>query len=167
VQVEGTARDRVGGGPEARARRVIDTNLYMVLSTADASGLPWVSPVYFTPHEYVDLYWLSSPDALHSRNIRQRPDVSIVVFDSQVAIGAAEAVYLRARASEVPHDELDRCAALFRSRVPEVQSFGPEQMRAPEPLRLFRATVIEHSMLIRGGDPAYDRAIDFRLPLSL
>ena len=31
----------------ATVRAIIDANRYMTLSTADASGLPWVSPVWF------------------------------------------------------------------------------------------------------------------------
>jgi nitroimidazol reductase NimA-like FMN-containing flavoprotein (pyridoxamine 5'-phosphate oxidase superfamily) len=154
-------------GLKAAARNVIDSNKYLVLSTADAHGRPWVTPVYFTPHRYTDFYWVSAPEALHSRNITQRPEVSIVVFDSQVPIGAAEAVYMSARAVQVPDDDLDRCADIFRSRLPEVRDFGPEQMRPPEPLRLYRATVTEHSILIRGGDPQYGRGVDSRLALSL
>ncbi|MGH2983761.1 MAG: pyridoxamine 5'-phosphate oxidase family protein [Solirubrobacterales bacterium] len=32
---------------DAVARAIIDSNLYMTLGTADQSGRPWVSPVYF------------------------------------------------------------------------------------------------------------------------
>lgn len=154
-------------GLEAAARNVIDTNKYMVLGTADARGRPWVSPVYFTPAGYTDFYWVSAPEALHSRNIGQRPEVSIVVFDSQVPIGGAEAVYLSARAAQVPDSDIDRCAEIFRSRLPEVRDFGPAQLRPPEPLRLYRATVTEHSILIRGGDPEHGRGVDSRLTLRL
>src|SRR6188768_3757512 len=94
----------------ARARAVIDANKYMTLGTADQDGQPWVTPVYFTPDRYTDFYWISRPDAKHSRNLKQRADLSIVIFNSQVPIGGAEAVYVRARAAFVPDDELERSA---------------------------------------------------------
>jgi nitroimidazol reductase NimA-like FMN-containing flavoprotein (pyridoxamine 5'-phosphate oxidase superfamily) len=47
----------------AIARDVITANLYLVLGTADASGTPWVSPVYYTPDGYSTFYWVSSPHA--------------------------------------------------------------------------------------------------------
>ena len=68
-------------------RAIIDANLYMVLGTADETGAPWVSPVYFAPDGYRDFLWVSSPGARHSMNIAVRPGVSIVVFDSSVPIG--------------------------------------------------------------------------------
>src|SRR5829696_1513649 len=92
---------------DAMARRVIDGNLYMTLATLDPDGSPRLSPVYFTPARYTDLYWVSSPDAHHSRNLLERPHVQIVIYDSSVAVGHAEASYLAARARMIPGEELD------------------------------------------------------------
>lgn len=89
-----------------------------------------------------------------------------MIFDSQVPIGGAEAVYLTARAEQIPDADVDRCADVFRSRLPEIRDFGPEQMRPPEPLRLYRATVTEHSILIRSDDPEHGRGIDSRTTLT-
>ena len=63
----------------AVARGIIDGNRYMVLGTSDAEGRPWVSPVYFAQSGYTELYWVSSPEANHSRNLAGRPELSIVV----------------------------------------------------------------------------------------
>ena len=82
----------------ATAREIIDGSLYMVLGTADEAGSPWVSPVYFAVSDYTDFYWVSLPDAQHSRNLAARPEVSIVVFDSGVPIGTGQGVYMAARA---------------------------------------------------------------------
>lgn len=65
-----------------------------------------MSPVYYTPDGYIDSYWVSSPEAQHPRKLSRRPDVSIVVFDSQAPIGTAEAVYMSAHAEEVPQKDL-------------------------------------------------------------
>ena len=51
------------------AREIIERSLYMVLGTADEAGSPWVSPVYFAVSDYTDFYWVSLPDARHSRNL--------------------------------------------------------------------------------------------------
>jgi len=69
------------------ARRVIDANLYMTIATLQRDGSPWLSPVYFTPARYHDFYWVSVPGANHSRNVLERPEVQIVIFDSSVAVG--------------------------------------------------------------------------------
>ena len=101
---------------DQRAAAVIEANKYLTLGTVDADGLPWVTPVYFTPDGHADFYWASSPEALHSKNIATTPDVSIAIFDSSVRIGGASAVYFRARASLVPDEELEACATLYTSR---------------------------------------------------
>lgn len=88
------------------ARRVLDGNRYMVLGTVEDDGRPRLSPVYFTPARYRDLYWVSSPDARHSHNVRARPEVQVVVFDSSSLPGQSEAVYVSAVAREVPEEEL-------------------------------------------------------------
>lgn len=151
----------------ATARSVIDANKYMVLGTADADGTPWTTPVYFTPQDYAAFYWVSSPEARHSRNIETRSTVSIVVFDSQVPIGGAQAVYLSAVAVRVPEAEVDAGAEVYRSRQPEVSAFGPEQMRGSAPFRLYRATVTQASVLLPGRHPDNPRGADDRVVVDL
>ena len=70
----------------AIARGIVDGNLYLVLGTADEAGQPWVTPVYYASADYRDFYWVSAPDTQHSRNLAVRPQLSIVIFDSQAAI---------------------------------------------------------------------------------
>ena len=86
---------------DAVARAVFAGNRYMTLGTADGHGQPWVSPVWFAREGYDALFWVSSPQARHSRNLAARPQVSIVVFDSQVPVGSAAAVYMQAVAVEL------------------------------------------------------------------
>jgi hypothetical protein len=68
------------------------------LAAADTAGRPWSSPVYFAHIGLTEFFWVSSPDATHSRNIAVRPEVGIVVFDSQAAIGTGQGVYMSAAA---------------------------------------------------------------------
>ena len=74
------------------ARAIIDGNQYMVLGDADEGGRPWVSPVYYAPSGYSELYWVSSPEAQHSRNLAARRELSIVVFDSRAPVGGVGAL---------------------------------------------------------------------------
>jgi hypothetical protein len=69
-------------------RDIIEANRCLGLATADRAGLPWSSPLYFAHIDFVEFFWVSSPDVTHSCNVAVRPEVVIVVFDSQVAIGA-------------------------------------------------------------------------------
>jgi general stress protein 26 len=89
-------------------RDIVEASRYLVLATADASGRPWSSPVYFAHIGFAEFYWVSSPEATHSVNIAMRPEVGIVVFDAQVAIGAGQGVYMSAAATLLEDGEAAR-----------------------------------------------------------
>ena len=148
---------------DRRAAAVIEANKYMALGTVGGDGLPWVTPVYFTPDGHDTFYWASSPNSLHSRNLAERPDVSIAIFDSTVPIGGASAVYFRAQAALVPDDELEAGATLFSSRYAELRAYTADQLR--DELRLYRARATEHWILVTGGDPEYGTGRDSRRPV--
>jgi dihydrofolate reductase len=111
-----------GRGPHPRA--IIDSNLYMVLGTADQDGHPWVSPVYYAPTAYREFFWVSSPDTRHSRNIGVRRDVSIVISDSSVPIYTGKGVYMSAAAQELVGDERADASEIFSRR--SLTHGGPE-----------------------------------------
>ena len=110
------------------AKRILDGNRYMTIATVGEAAGPWATPVYFSHGDYRDMYWISSPDAEHSQNIASRPDVSLVVFDSTVPIGGAEAVYMKAQAHMVaeptPADQSLNGASIVVSISPA--SGGPK-----------------------------------------
>ena len=139
--------------PRASARAVIDSNSYMTLGTADEGGRPWVSPVWFAHSGYREFLWVSSPEAQHSRNIEVRPEVSIVIFDSQVPPSGAEAVYVSALADEVSDDELDAGIKVFsrKSESDGLPAYSRADVREPARLRLYRAVATQHFALGEGS----------------
>jgi hypothetical protein len=142
------------------ARAVLDGNSYVVLATAAGDGTPWASPVWFAHAGYRELFWVSAPDARHSRNILARPRIAMVVFDSTVAPNTGQAVYMTATAGRVTDPaELERGMAVFSARSAGGE-WGTDRVTAPARLRLYRATVDEHSIL----DP--DADIDVRVTVG-
>jgi nitroimidazol reductase NimA-like FMN-containing flavoprotein (pyridoxamine 5'-phosphate oxidase superfamily) len=142
------------------ARGIIESNRYMVLGTAGGDGVPWVTPVWFAQSDYRRFIWVSSPERRHSRNVRARPEVSIVIFDSQVAVGGARAVYMSASAKELSGAELERDVALFDTASQAqglTRRWALEDVLAPAPFRLYRATVSQHWVLDPDSSPD-DRA---------
>jgi nitroimidazol reductase NimA-like FMN-containing flavoprotein (pyridoxamine 5'-phosphate oxidase superfamily) len=133
----------------AIARAIIDSNLYMTLGTADEAGRPWVSPVYYAHERYAEFYWVSSPEATHSRNIASRPEVSLVIFDSQAPIGTGQGVYVSAIAEELTGADLDKGIAVFsrRSQGHGASEWTRDDVLPPARHRLYRATATEHSVL--------------------
>jgi nitroimidazol reductase NimA-like FMN-containing flavoprotein (pyridoxamine 5'-phosphate oxidase superfamily) len=134
------------------ARTVIDANSYLALGTADETGRPWVSPVWFATEDYRHFHWVSSPEARHSRNIEARPEVAIAIYDSSVPVGGAQAVYISGQAEELTGAETERGIELF-SRISEAggaRRWTLDEVRDPAPLRLYRATATEHFVLMQG-----------------
>ena len=149
--------DRQGLG--ALARSIVDSNLYLTLATADAEGRPWASPVWFAHEGYRDFLWVSRPEARHSRNIKIRPEVALVVFDSTAAPGDAAAVYAEGRGDELEGDELERAIRTYsrRSEATRLAAWGAAVVTAPAQHRLYRATASTHFLL--GSDDERIEAI--------
>ncbi|MCD9872686.1 pyridoxamine 5'-phosphate oxidase family protein [Streptomyces guryensis] len=143
-------------------RAVVDTNLYMVLATADADGRPWSSPVYFAHEGYREFFWVSAPDVLHSRNIAVRSGVGISVFDSSVAISTGQGVYVSATAARVDGPEAEHGLDVFSGR--SVRHGGrvwtAEDVGGDSGMRLYRAVAHDHSILAKDGRP------DHRIPAT-
>ena len=145
-----------------RVRSVIDSNRYMALGTADEAGHPWVSPVWFASEDYRSFHWVSSPDAKHSRNLANHPEVAIAIFDSSVPVGGAQAVYMKGVAEELTGAELELGLEVF-DRVSQKdigRAFGLDDVRGSSLFRLYRATVSEHWVLIPGRDPERGSGVD-------
>jgi hypothetical protein len=145
--------------PQDTARRLVASNRYMTLATADADGRPWASPVWFAPTGDAAFLWVSDPESRHSRNIAARPEVAIVIFDSTVPVGGAEALYCDAVAEQLAGPALEEGIAAFswHSEAGGAKAWGLDDVSPPARHRLYRATVTASSVLGPG---------DRRLPLS-
>ena len=79
-----TPRRAGRGEPDvaAIARAIVDTNRFMALGTVDHAGTPWVSPVWYAAATYREYIWVSRPDTRHSRNLAERPQVAVAIYDS-------------------------------------------------------------------------------------
>ena len=141
------------GELEAAARTIIDANLYLTLATADEAGRPWASPVYYAPSDYRRFYWVSAPEATHSRNLASRPEVGIVIFDSRAAIKTGQGVYMSAVAEELTTHDLDRGIAIFSHRSQEhgAGEWTRADVVEPARLRLYRATASDIFVLGEGN----------------
>ena len=148
---------------DAIARAIIGSSLYMVLGTGDEAGTPWVSPVWYAHDGPTTFYWVSSPDAKHSRNLAGRPEVSIVIFDSGAPISAGQAVYMSAVAEELGEDEADVAIEVFsrRSLVHGAGAWTLANVLPPAALRLYRATA-SSQWILEPGAPS-DRRIEVHL----
>jgi hypothetical protein len=128
--------------PAEIAKAIVDRSLYMVVATADRSGQPWASPVYFAPEGYRDYYWVSRPEAQHSRNLVERREVGIAIFDSSVPINSGQGVYISGVAQELPAHECADPIRVFSARTEGHGGGGwsLEDVIEPAEQRLYKAT---------------------------
>jgi hypothetical protein len=105
--------------------------------------------VWFASVDHREFFWASKPEARHSQNIAQRPDVAVVVFDSSLAPFEGLAVYASAVAELVPEADLDGAVAVYTevSQRQGLRRWTGADLRPPSRLRLYRATATEHWLL--------------------
>lgn len=131
-----------------KAKYIIKNNNFMVVSTADVSGKPWISPVGFAYDEKYSFYWVSSKDALHSKNIRNRAEIAIVIF-GPMPDGSFDGVYVDAKATElVESTEIQTIIELFAAQRPQPSHFvvnSITDVTGDAAWRMYRAEPIEIS----------------------
>ena len=121
----------------------------MTLATADREGRPWATPVWYAHEGHDEFIWVSRPGTRHSQNLQARPEVAIVIFDSRVAVGEAEAVYVEARAEEVTGAAAEGAVAVFSRRSAEqgLDTWSLADVTEPAQFRIYRATASAHFLL--------------------
>ena len=152
----------------AHARSLLDTNRYLTLGTVDTEGHPWTSPVYFAPGAEREFYWLSATDAQHSRNIAERPRVSVVVFDSTVPPYHCRALYAVGDAAELSGDDIDGGLEVYPGSSDRGGSpVTRDDVTGSSPYRLYRARASDVWVLCprepRQPCPRHGRAQDHRI----
>jgi hypothetical protein len=124
----------------AHARALLDANLYLSLGTIDPDGQPWISPVYFSAGSIREFFWVSATDSRHSRNLAERPRVSVVVFDSSVRPYHGRALYAVTQAAELSAEDLDHGLSVYPG--PDSRGASPvtrEDVTGASEYRLYRA----------------------------
>jgi hypothetical protein len=144
----------------AAAKAIVDSNRYMTLATADESGVPWASPVWFAAVDYREFFWVSRPEARHSRNLAR----AAAGGDRDLRLAGARrrragrVRVCRRRGGRRHRDRRGHRDLTRRSKVQGLPVWTSDQVRAEARHRLYRATTTEHYVL----SPR-----DERIPVSL
>ena len=128
--------------PGTIAREIVDQGNYMVVATADRSGQPWASPVFYAHSSYREFFWVSEPEATHSRNLRERREVGAVIFDSSAPLNNGQGAYILGVGRELPAHETNEGIEVFSRRSVERGGgeWTVEDVRDPSRHRLYQAT---------------------------
>jgi uncharacterized protein len=71
------------------------------LATTSADGTPRAAPLFYLADDSLRLYWLSSPSARHSRNLKQNPRAAISVHCQTAAWKEIRGVQMRGKVDVV------------------------------------------------------------------
>lgn len=121
-----------------KAKEIIEKIEYITLATTSGNQ-PWNSPVYSVHDENFNFYWVSWKENTHSKNIRENPNVFLVIYDSTVPEGTGEGVYIKATAKELDNEEEIRIALdLLYQRKTHKRDWS--EFMGDFPRRLYKAT---------------------------
>ncbi|HUY70543.1 MAG TPA: pyridoxamine 5'-phosphate oxidase family protein [Candidatus Baltobacteraceae bacterium] len=90
------------------AKKILEENKYMVLSTSDLDKAPWGSVVFYAYGKNHEFYFFSAVDSRHAKNISANPKIAFVIFDSKQKMGVAESIQAEGKASFVSSDAVLR-----------------------------------------------------------
>jgi uncharacterized protein YhbP (UPF0306 family) len=153
--------------PSRQAQRIIDATPHMTLATADASGKPWSSPVFFAHDEQYRLYWVSFAGAVHCANIRVRPQVAITIL-GQPPDHFGDGVYFDALATQLQDPaEVERAIQIRRTRHQETRFAvsKPADVLGDAAWRIYRADPV--AAYISSEDTMNGQRITTRIPVTL
>ena len=82
-------------------KEILEKIHYINIATVCEDGLPWNTPVSATHDNQLNFYWGSSPDNIHSKNIRRNGRVFVTIYDSTVPEGTGEGLYMQGHAEDL------------------------------------------------------------------
>lgn len=126
----------------ARARELLRRVPYAAIATTDGRR-PWNSPVAIGHDEQWNFFWISSSEAVHSRNVRATGRAFLAIFNSAAFLGTGPAagIYLECAAVELA-DEADVRHGMeaLTTSMRRTSAAPPEKALGASPLRVYRAT---------------------------
>ncbi|MBE9156181.1 pyridoxamine 5'-phosphate oxidase family protein [Nodosilinea sp. LEGE 06152] len=152
----------------AKARQILEGNIYGTLSTSSRSGVPWASPIFFTYDSNWNLYWSSTVVAQHSQNLYDNQGrAAIAIYSTDREEGQGQGLYLSGTAGEVEPENVERVIPLLLKRAAKGQQRSPADYLTPSPRRLYRFQ--PQMVWITGGRIALSETvlIDTKIQLNL
>lgn len=148
-----------------RAKEIIFKIAYITIASVSEDNQPWNTPVFTAYDQNYNFYWGSYRNSQHSKNIRARKEVFLVMYDSTVSPGSGEGVYIKAVAEELEDpQEIVFALKLLRDRH-IVPYWRIEQVQGGAPIRLYKATPEKFWM---NGESSVDgNYIDTRVEIKM
>jgi uncharacterized protein YhbP (UPF0306 family) len=123
-----------------RAVETLERILYITIASVSEDSRPWNSPVYSAFDSNLNFFWASDKNAQHSSNVRANREVFLVIYDSTVAEGTGEGVYIQAEVRELNEKgEILSALKVLDSRVGKTKQRGYGDFSGEAVLRVYQA----------------------------
>ena len=145
---------------------LLDASSLCAIATRTRRGGAYVNTAYFARSPEFDLFWLSDPQAEHSRNLRANPTVAVAVYDSTQSWGESDrGIQLFGSARLLNGSEAQGPERSYAARFPEyrpgelsayrVYRFRPRRMKLFDEAALGGGVFVTAS--VRSGRVAWER----------
>ncbi len=152
---------------EEKAKKIIQKIIYITIATVTKDGNPWNSPVSSAYDNKYNFYWASDKNGQHSKNIRENPNVFLVIYDSTMPEGTGEGVYIQAKAYELTNEtEIQHALDTGYKRKGESgHHHEPNEFLGEFPRRFYKA--VPEKFWMNGDGDVNGNYIDIRLEVNL
>jgi uncharacterized protein YhbP (UPF0306 family) len=150
---------------------LLDASALCAIATRTPRGVAYVNTAYFARSPEFDLYWLSDPQAEHSRNLRANPTAAVAVYDSTQSWGESDrGIQLFGSARLFNGSEAQRAERSYSARFPgyrpgESSSYRVYRFR-PRRVKLFDEAALGGGVFVtasvRSGQVAWERTEIYR-----
>jgi uncharacterized protein len=87
MTVESRSRRYSSALLERVARRLMDASALCSLATVSPRGRAHINHMYFAWSDGFEVFWISDPDSVHSRNLLRNPSAAVTVYASNQVWG--------------------------------------------------------------------------------
>jgi uncharacterized protein YhbP (UPF0306 family) len=150
---------------------LLGSSTLCAIATRRPGGGAYVNTAYFGWSAEIDLFWLSDPQAEHSRNLRANPTAAVAVYDSTQSWGQPDRGIQLFGSARLIHDSEARGAERsYSGRFPQ---YRPSELSAyrfyrfrPRRMKLFDETALGGGVFVtasvRSGRVAWVRTEIYR-----
>ena len=138
-----------------KAAQLLVENIYCSLGTSSLDGCPWISPVYYSINEKVNIFWASSVNSKHSLLLVENPRAFISIYDSASPPRQANGLYLSGFAQEIIDSSINDIVIRHFDRVNEQSNFTGKDFSANAPEHIYRFNpdkiwILDHPKIVQG-----------------
>jgi uncharacterized protein YhbP (UPF0306 family) len=98
-------------------RQLLKASTLCSIASVCDDGRPHINTAYFAWNKQMDIFWMSEPEAQHSRNVRRSGAIAIAVYDSGQVWGSPDrGIQLFGDADELEREAEGEARAVYKRR---------------------------------------------------